>query len=400
MGWKPEPIWAGETVFIICGGPSVAFEDLSLLKGRRVIVINSSFTAYPNADYLIFADIRWWKHNEKKVRSDFMGKIVSVSRMANGPGIHNLNRVKPNKENGGLSTDPAGVTIERTTTQSAINLAIHLGASRIVLIGADMGRDVDGKTHHHDPHPWRNKDGNKTWDVQLSHLRSIAPTIGKLGIEVLNTSQTSRIDWWLKVPLHRAVRLPDRRRNAVGTPNSQEYRQLVRRNFKPYSMGHRKMYLIPLEFHFGVGQHRIFEAGFGIGWGLDQMVARNNVARYVGCEPNKESFDWTQGRHKDSRGVSLLNEPFTTELADKYAGGFDHAFCIEVIEHVPNELHLEFLKNLRKMAPKLWFSTPDIRVNPKEGVRTKEDWVALLKEAGFSNVEVTTKHWTYLYECS
>ena len=61
--------------------------------------------------------------------------------------------------------------------------------------------------------------------------------------------------------------------------------------------------------------------------------------------------------------------------------------------------HLAFLKQLHSLAPRLWFSTPDKVAVPQEGVRTYQEWVALLKEAGYGEVKVDMSQWTYLFEC-
>jgi len=182
----------------------------------------------------------------------------------------------------------------------------------------------------------------------------------------------------------------------MGTLDSREYQQLVRRKFRPYSRGHQMMYLKPITQLSG-NRHRILEAGFGIGFGLDRMVTAGIIGdRYVGCEPNTDSFLYVQSRHSRTPNIELVPSGFLDMDVD---GEFDHAFCIEVIEHVPMDQHLEFLTKLRDAAPMVWFSTPDKDRVPREGVRTKDEWVDLLHSAGFSRVFVDTSHWTYLYEC-
>jgi hypothetical protein len=186
----------------------------------------------------------------------------------------------------------------------------------------------------------------------------------------------------------------------MGTPDSREYDRLVGRNFRPYSKGHRRMYEEAIKRI--ASPSRIFEAGFGIGWGLDKMVEANVIKEYIGCEPNEDSFNYTFSRHGNRQGVFLVNRGFPDSTQDPpLNANFDHVFCIEVIEHVPSEDHLNFLRELRELSRGgvLWFSTPDIRKAPKEGVRTKDDWLGLLKLAGFKRVNVDTKSWTYLYEC-
>lgn len=189
----------------------------------------------------------------------------------------------------------------------------------------------------------------------------------------------------------------------MGTPDSREYDRLVERDFKPYSRGHRRMYEIAIAEikggPLGARGARVLEAGFGIGWGLDQMLAADILRNYVGYEPNRDSYLYVANRLKDHErhvDLALFNMGYEPLLSPDY----DFGFCIEVIEHVPAEKHLTFLKALRQQVPVLFFSTPDIRKSPKEGVRTTEEWVAYLHSAGFRDVTVNTDHWTHLFRCS
>lgn len=184
----------------------------------------------------------------------------------------------------------------------------------------------------------------------------------------------------------------------MGTPNSKEYDRLKERGFKPYSAGHRRMYELAIERmgnEAGPRGARVLEAGFGIGWGLDEMVRAEVLKSYVGYEPNKDSFDYVQARYPDRENMLLLPLTFEPNLDP----AFDYALCIEVIEHVPMEDHARFLLGLRSMAPTLFLSTPDITRHRTEGVRTEAEWVALLHAAGFSKVATDSKSWTTFYWC-
>jgi 2-polyprenyl-3-methyl-5-hydroxy-6-metoxy-1,4-benzoquinol methylase len=192
---------------------------------------------------------------------------------------------------------------------------------------------------------------------------------------------------------------------------SREYQALKRRGFKPYSRGHQLMYLAPLTLMERVSAHhpanraaepyRILEAGFGIGWGLDQMIARGLIGRYLGFEPDSESFDYVAGRMKgyDNLNIELVHRPFEHGIAAYADERFDHGFCIEVIEHVEAVDHLPFLQALRAaVSGTLWFSTPD-RMRSNHGVRAASDWRILLHEAGFGSVTHHPDQWTDLYIC-
>lgn len=178
-----------------------------------------------------------------------------------------------------------------------------------------------------------------------------------------------------------------------------EYQAAKRRQFRPYSLGHRLMYETPLTLMTRSDRSRerfaILEAGFGIGFGLDRMVETGVIGRYVGYEPDNESFAYVAERHGKRDGIELRHAPF--EATD--VGGFDHAFCIEVIEHVPPEKHQGFLVGLRKMTVgTLWLSTPD-KARSAHGVRTVDAWLRFIRAAGFHDVTVHQEQWTTLYVC-
>jgi hypothetical protein len=171
-----------------------------------------------------------------------------------------------------------------------------------------------------------------------------------------------------------------------------EYENLRRRRGGDYSPGHRVMYEMPIRLLSGK-RRNILEAGFGIGWGLDKMIEAGIIEHYVGFEPNKDSFNYVASRVQQP-GVELRHGGFVRQRPA------DHVFCIEVIEHVPPGGHAGFLADLRASTAKtLWMSTPDIRKHPSEGVRTCDEWKAMLKAAGFADVTLHREQWTVLFIC-
>lgn len=182
--------WGGETAFIIAGGPSVAGEDVSRLQGRRVIVVNSSYAVAPFADILFFGDSRWWIEHRARL-AGFAGRMVTCSNGARGDRLLHLRKVRPPP---GITFDPGAVAMSRTSLQGAMNVAVHLGVARIVLIGADMQPARDGRSHHHQPHPWPVRTG--CWAEQMKDLRHAAAPLAERGVEVVNASPRSLITWW------------------------------------------------------------------------------------------------------------------------------------------------------------------------------------------------------------
>jgi hypothetical protein len=194
--WRATPEWAGQTAYIIGGGPSLLMQDLTLLDGKNVIVINSSYQAFPAAQFLIFADMRWWIEHMRALK-DFRGQIVSLSAAASGlPQLRMMQR----QNMPGLATDPGQLMVKNTTLTGAINLAVHLGVNKIVLLGIDQKNGADGKTHHHAPHKW--KQMANCYQRQQTDLPKIAQDLRARNIECVNASPGSALTLWPLVDLN------------------------------------------------------------------------------------------------------------------------------------------------------------------------------------------------------
>lgn len=197
--WSVPREWPGATCFIIAGGPSVTQAEVDRLKGRKVIVINTSYQRAPFADFLFFADSRWFgEHKRELLKPDgFKGRIVSANTAVRNHLVLTLEKVKPPPA---LAAAPTQLAMSRTSLAGAIGLAVKLGAVRIVLLGADMQAAKDGRTHHYAiPHRFPFVPG--AWKDHMKELRGLAEPLQRLKIEVVNCSPVSLIEWWPKKPL-------------------------------------------------------------------------------------------------------------------------------------------------------------------------------------------------------
>ena len=184
--WSVPQEWPGETVFIIAGGPSVRGQNLELLRGRRVIVINSSVYAVPWADILYFGDWRWWHEPENQVAiANFRGCVITVSRLVEGDKIRICRIAKPP----GLALAPDSLMQKSTSLTAATNLAAHLIGSggTIIWLGADGRIAANGRQHHYDkPHRWPYRPG--CYDKQHADLVTIVPSLRTRNIALFNAS--------------------------------------------------------------------------------------------------------------------------------------------------------------------------------------------------------------------
>lgn len=193
--WTCPKLWPGETAFVVAGGPSLTGFDFETLAGRNVIAINSSVFALPSAPFMFFGDDRWGYEHGGKLTA-FKGEVVTTS---SGAGISRARVMKKIVPPPGIMQRPDALVMRRTSLQAAMNLAVHLGAARIVILGADMKSAPDGRTHHHAPHKWPQVQG--CWDTQMLDLKLAAADLADLRIDVVNTSLESLINWWPKRPI-------------------------------------------------------------------------------------------------------------------------------------------------------------------------------------------------------
>jgi hypothetical protein len=198
-------VWPGETVICIANGPSLTVDDVDYCRGMgRVICVNDTYRLAPWADCLYGCDAKWWKWQFRfhKDRIEAFEGLRYAMKSKTSPNNWPLVEVLKNTGPTGLELDPGGLRTGRNSGSQAINLAVHLGAAKIVLLGYDMSLGQGGKSHWFGEHPDRAK-------PPLTVFRRLFPTIAKplkeAGIEVLNCSRRSALTCFPKVPLESAL---------------------------------------------------------------------------------------------------------------------------------------------------------------------------------------------------
>ncbi|RWO90923.1 hypothetical protein [Mesorhizobium sp.] len=192
--WAAEKIWPGETVFVLAAGPSTNALDLSRLRGRRVIAVKSAWKVFAAADVLFFADGRWWREKQLRPGVDaFAGLIVTTAMEISDPRIKRIKKIDPKQ----LSAKPGEVALARSSTTGAINLAIHFGAKKIVLLGVDAKLAPDGTRHNHGLRwPWPKGATAEAFADQAKEFEAIAPSAAGMGVEIVNANPDSAIKTW------------------------------------------------------------------------------------------------------------------------------------------------------------------------------------------------------------
>jgi hypothetical protein len=197
---KVEPIWKGETVFLIGGGPSLQNFDFNLLNSKRTIAINKSFLSYPNADILYWTDSRvysWYKKDIDK----FKGEKYTIKPYGD---LAKDIKILKNTGKGGLELEATAIRHGNNSGYAAMNLAYHLGVKRIVLLGFDM-QNIAGKSHFHEGYPTRNTKNEVYGRSMIPLFASIVNPLKEKKIEVINACPNSALKFFKRLPIDKAL---------------------------------------------------------------------------------------------------------------------------------------------------------------------------------------------------
>jgi hypothetical protein len=187
--------WPGETVVVIATGPSLTADDVDYCRGKaRVIAINDATRLAPWADALYATDAKWW-HWHKGV-PEYTGPKWSLEHSQ----WHNTRALYPDVQRL-RNTGPGG----RNSGYAAINLAVHYGASKIVLLGYDM-QAVKGKSHFFGEHPQKN---TSPYAQFRQAFTTLVKPLAKLGIEIVNCSRNSVLTAFPKAELRDTLKARD-----------------------------------------------------------------------------------------------------------------------------------------------------------------------------------------------
>lgn len=187
-------LWPGCTVVCIGTGPSLTTEDVAFVQGKaRVIAVNDAYKLAPWADVLYAADAKWWGWH--KGAPTFKGslKFALQPGALRWPGVQMLRRGSLD----GLDLDPRVVRTGFNSGYQAINVAVHLGAAKIVLLGYDMrGQHYFGK------HPDRTV---PPFPLCLAKFATLVAPLAALHIAIVNATRDTALTCFPRVSLEDAL---------------------------------------------------------------------------------------------------------------------------------------------------------------------------------------------------
>ena len=193
-------LFPNETIYIIGGGPSLCNFDFRTLIGKKTIAINKGIIFHPTADVLYWTDGRFYTWFKNEVDSY---KGLKFALKPGSQYTHDINVLRKGKPYG-LEEDPQTLAHGFNSGYAAINLAYHLGAKRIILLGFDMTNDGN-QTHFHDGYPTRAAGNEVYQDKFLPGFKQLSSEIKTKGIEIYNASPHSRLNTFPIITLNQAL---------------------------------------------------------------------------------------------------------------------------------------------------------------------------------------------------
>lgn len=192
--------WPDATIVCLATGPSLTKDDAEYCRGRAVVVaIKNAIDLAPWADVLYGcgADTSKWWHRNGDALKWFTGLRFTLD-----PKATQWATLLRYTGAAGLEMDPAALRTGKNSGYQAINLAVHLGAKKIVLVGYDMQVDATKGSHFFGEHPTKNVPPVREFRPMFATL--VEP-LAAIGVSVINASRVSALETFPKMSLAEAL---------------------------------------------------------------------------------------------------------------------------------------------------------------------------------------------------
>lgn len=194
-------LWPDSTIAILASGPSLTREDVEYCRGKcRTIVIKETVRLAPWADVFYAPDKKFFEYNGWEgtaMLEGFAGLRFTLDHFVSADVATYLQI----GDKTGLSLDPTTLNTGQDSGYACINLAVLLGATKIVLLGYDM-HDDHGRDHWFGSHSWQTR---PPYSQMLPFYPSLVEPLRAAGVTVVNATKGSALECWQYQPLAQAL---------------------------------------------------------------------------------------------------------------------------------------------------------------------------------------------------
>lgn len=187
---------------IIAGGPSFSLKDTRLIgmarAQNRIFVVTVNDAVYPcwYADVAYACDRRWWDHHAGL--KYFHGLKLSLER-TDFQDVTTLENTGPE----GYDPDPWKIRSGGNGGYQAIQVAAHLGAPKVILVGYDM---QGGHWFGEHPSEIRSTLAPQTRANMIRGFAVLGDALAKRGVKIFNATPGSAITAFPRVSLEEVLR--------------------------------------------------------------------------------------------------------------------------------------------------------------------------------------------------
>lgn len=178
-------------MIVVCvgGGASLTQADVDYCNGRAaVLVVNNGYLRAPWARWLYACDYGWWKYHFADV--DRMCTGERWTQDVDAAREFGLQHIECDPHGKGLCRTPGKINGGNNGGFQALNIAFHLGATKILLLGYDMVG-----MHWHAEHPKEISGPAHTADYALyaSAFPALGDDLSAAGVQVVNCSRVTAL---------------------------------------------------------------------------------------------------------------------------------------------------------------------------------------------------------------
>ena len=163
------------------------------------MTINTTYQAFPETNHVYACDAKWWGVYYADVLAKCPGAALWCYERKAAKSHDRLLCVEGSAKARGLNRASMRVNAGGNSGFQAINLAYHLGATRIILLGYDM----QGNTHWHGAHPAGLNNGHSHYADWRSRLGELAKDLEAEGVEVINATRDTALTCFRRVVLEK-----------------------------------------------------------------------------------------------------------------------------------------------------------------------------------------------------
>jgi hypothetical protein len=195
---RPEVVvprlWPDSTMAILATGPSLTQADVDVVRPKVdvVIAVSNAYRLAPWADVIVSSESKWWTWHPaaRQLPALKYGCVSSPGHRVRYPA-----EVQAIVSSGrrGFDPDPSRIRDGHNSGYQAIHLAVHLGATTVILLGFDMQGG-----HFFGHHPDRT---GPLFPSCLAAFPTLVAPLEARGVRVINCTRRTALTCFPQHPL-------------------------------------------------------------------------------------------------------------------------------------------------------------------------------------------------------